>query len=51
MEKEEILEEIERINNIAKEYANESYKAKKTIESEASILRNNLKIVTFFIFT
>lgn len=38
-------EEIERINNIAKEYANDTVKVKGTIDSQASILRNNLSIV------
>lgn len=38
-------EEIERINNIANEYANETVKVKGTIDSQASILRNNLGYV------
>lgn len=38
-------EEIERINNIAKEYANDSIKVRGTIAEQESILRNNLGYV------
>lgn len=38
-------EEIERINNIAKEYANDTVKVKGTIAEQESILRNNLGYV------
>lgn len=40
-----VREELEAIKNISKDYANDTAKVKGSIESEASILRNNLKIV------
>lgn len=38
-------EEIEKIRNISKEYANESIKVKGSIDEQASKLRNNLKLL------
>lgn len=38
-------EEIERIRNISKEYANESAKVKGSVDEQASKLRNNLKLL------
>jgi tape measure domain-containing protein len=40
-----VREEMEAINGISKEYSDDTIKVKGTVESEASILRNNLKIV------